>query len=260
MAGAEFTYRPAAAVSSVWPLSGMSEGGTPLTVLGGGFSSAAEAMGALLCRFNSTIVPAAYVSESALACNTTSLRPGHVLVEVSTNGREYTSSGVHFELVSVMMQDLTPWCGPVLGGTVVTIAGTGLSHAADSLHCQFGDEMLPVLASAHGSDGVRCVSPPSLPDGWSHVTITSHGVPLRSGGNFMAHLAMYVSELVPPAGPVSGGTRVTVLGGPFREVSTLRCRFEGSGLTRRLVDQLTISSNARLHHRLVLALVVCRSR
>ena len=133
-----------------------------------------------------------------------------MLVEVSTNGREYTSSGVQFELVSVMMQDLTPWCGPVLGGTVVTIAGTGLSYAADSLHCQFGDEMLPVLASAHGSDGVRCVSPPSLPDGWSHVTITSHGVPLRSGGNFMAHLAMYVSELVPPAGPVSGGTRVTV--------------------------------------------------
>ena len=127
----------------------------------------------------------------------------------------------------------------MLGGTVVTIAGTGLSYAADSLHCQFGDVMLPVLASAHGSDGVRCVSPRSLPDGWSHVTITSHGVPLRSGGNFMAHLAMHVSELVPPAGPVSGGTRVTVLGGPFREVSTLRCRFEGNGpLTpaRRLSD------------------------
>ena len=58
-----------------------------------------------------------------------------MLVEVSTNGREYTSSGVQFELVSVMMQDLTPWCGPVLGGTVVTIAGTGLSSGTLRTRC-----------------------------------------------------------------------------------------------------------------------------
>ena len=154
-----------------------------------------------------------------------------MLVEVSTNGREYTSSGVQFELVSVMMQDLTPYLGPVLGGTVVTIAGTGLSHAADSLHCRFGDGLPSVAASAHGSDGVRCVSPPSVPVGFSVVVLTAYGVQLRSAGSFMGHLAMYVSELVPPAGPVSGGTRVTVLGGTFKEVSTLRCRFEGSSMT-----------------------------
>ena len=41
----------------------------PLTVLGSGFSSAAEAVGALRCRFNATSVAAAYVSESVVvAC------------------------------------------------------------------------------------------------------------------------------------------------------------------------------------------------
>ena len=89
-----FTYRPAAAVSSVWPLSGASEGGTPLTVLGSGFSSAAEAHGALRCRLNATVVSAAYVSESVLMCNTTASVSGVSSVEVRTNGREYTSSGV----------------------------------------------------------------------------------------------------------------------------------------------------------------------
>ena len=46
--GVSFTYQPAPAVSSVWPVRGAAEGGTPVTVLGSGFSSAAEATGALL--------------------------------------------------------------------------------------------------------------------------------------------------------------------------------------------------------------------
>ena len=89
--GVVFTYRAAASVSSVWPLRGVSVVGTALTVLGGGFSSGAEAAGALRCRINATVVGAAYVSGSALVCNTsTSLASssGSASVEVSTNGRE----------------------------------------------------------------------------------------------------------------------------------------------------------------------------
>ena len=83
LSDALFTYRPSAAVSSVWPLRGASEGGTPLTVLGSGFSSSAEALGALRCRLNATVVPAAYVSESAVVCNSTaSFGAGLVSVEV----------------------------------------------------------------------------------------------------------------------------------------------------------------------------------
>ena len=80
---------------------GASEGGTPLTVLGSGFSSSAEAVGALRCRLNGSVLSAAYVSEWALTCNTTSRASGHVgasrghaSVEVSTGGREYTAVGV----------------------------------------------------------------------------------------------------------------------------------------------------------------------
>ena len=96
-------------MSSVWPSRGAAEGGTPVTVMGSGFSSSAAALGALRCRFNTTSVRALYVSESALVCNTTASRPGYAMVEVSTNGREYTSSSVRFELVTVMVRSLTPW-------------------------------------------------------------------------------------------------------------------------------------------------------
>merc|ERR1711965_1227530 len=157
--GVFFTYRPAAAVSSVWPPSGAAEGGTPVTVVGSGFSSAAEASGSLRCRFNATSVAAAYVSESVVACNTTASSAGVAVVEVSTNGREYTASGVHFELVSLVVQGVAPWSGPALGGTAVTIAGSRLAHAAEALRCRFGGLLeASVSASAHGSDGVRCVS------------------------------------------------------------------------------------------------------
>ena len=227
---AVFTYRPAAAVSSVWPLRGASEGGTPVTVLGSGFSSAAEAVGALRCRMNATVVAAAYVSESALVCNSTASGSGHVSVEVSTNGREYTSSGVQFEVVSVSVRGIAPWSGPALGGTVVTIAGSRLGQSSDFLQCRFGVSSAS-LASAHGSDGVRCVSPAALPTGWSSIELSIHGTPLRSGGSLYVHPVLFASELMPPAGPVSGGTRITVLGSGFRESASLRCRFEGSSST-----------------------------
>ena len=200
-----FTYRPSASVSSVWPVRGASEGGTPVTVLGGGFSASAEASGALRCRFNATVVRAAYVGESALACNATASSSGHASVEVSTNGREYTSSGVRFELVSVSVQDVTPWLGPTLGGTVVTIAGSRLAHA-ESLRCTFGvskwstsvySSSWSVAASVHGSEGVRCVSPRALPTGWSALELWSHGTSLRSGASFFVHVAMYVSAVDP---------------------------------------------------------------
>merc|ERR1711938_400415 len=103
---------------------------------------------------------------------------GYVPVEVSTNGREYTSDGVQFELVSLVVSEIAPWTGPELGGTVVTIAGWGLSSAGE-LMCRFGSTlwmgtgalslagtMAEVPASAHGTDGVRCVSPSALPTGW----------------------------------------------------------------------------------------------
>ena len=148
--GVSFTYRPACALSSVWPVRGASEGGTPVTVVGSGFSLSAESEGALRCRFNATSVVASYVSESSLVCNTTASSAGYVPVEVSTNGHEYTSSGVRFELVSLLVTALLPFSGPTLGGTVVTIAGTRLSQL-ESMRCTFGVASLPASSSLPAS-------------------------------------------------------------------------------------------------------------
>jgi hypothetical protein len=59
-------------------------------------------------------------SESALLCNWTAYAhaAGYVALELSTNGREYTSSSS-----GLMMLALTLCAGPETGGTVLTIGG-----------------------------------------------------------------------------------------------------------------------------------------
>ena len=67
--------------------------------------------------------------------------------------------------------------------------------------------------------------------GWLRIGLSMHGAMLRSGGSMYAHDAVYVSSLVPPAGPVSGGTRVSVLGSAHGSMGLASCRFDGIGTT-----------------------------
>ena len=92
---------------------------------------------------------------------------------------------------------------------------------------------MSAVAWAHGSDGVRCVSPGDLRTWCTSVELSSYGVPVRSGGSFDVHARPLVSALLPATGPVAGGTRVALLGAPFGEAATLRFRFEASGDRRR---------------------------
>ena len=163
--GVEYTYVPSAAVSSVWPLSGLAEGGTPVTVSGSGFSSLSESLGYLRCRFNTTTVVGMYVSESLVVCNSSaSSSSGYVSVEVTTNGVDYTSDGVELELSDLLVGEVSPWSGPELGGTVVTLSGSGFA-SSDALRCRFGDASL-VSASVHSVSEARCVSPSVGASGW----------------------------------------------------------------------------------------------
>ena len=226
--GVAFTYVAAAAVSSVWPERGASEGGTPVTLHGANLLSVSEQLGYLQCRFNSTVVRGSLVGDDTLVCNSTSTPAGVVSVEVTTNGRDFSASGVQYEFVSVLVSEVTPWSGPELGGTLVTLVGGGFGDV--ELSCRFGDEA-SVLASVHGAESVRCVSPSGAPTGWASVELLSHGETLRSGGSFFFHARMWVSAVAPLLGPVEGGTRLSLLGSQFREAATLRCRFEESSAT-----------------------------
>ena len=99
--GVSFTYRPAAAVSSVWPAYGVAEGGTPVTVLGSGFSSSAESLGSLLCRFDgdARTTVGRFLNGSAVACPTLPTEQGARDSSVSVSndaGLHWSTPGVPF--------------------------------------------------------------------------------------------------------------------------------------------------------------------
>ena len=141
--GVSFTYQPSASVSYISPASALSEGGTPVTVHGAGFSSASEALGVLTCRIGSATRRAVWASSSAIVCNSTRSAAGEARVEVSNNAREYTSSGIRLRLVSLRVLDVHPWSGPVGGATVVSVMAYG--SWPGGLRCRFGESAACLL-------------------------------------------------------------------------------------------------------------------
>ena len=124
--GVWYTYQAAAWVRYLSPSSALSEGGTPLTVHGGGFSSASEALGVLTCRIGG--------ARCAARCGRARAR-ARVQRDARCGGRvarrgEQQRARVHVErralrLVSVRVLDVQPWSGPVGGATVVSVRAHG---------------------------------------------------------------------------------------------------------------------------------------
>ena len=82
--------------------------------------------------------------------------------------------------------------------------------------------------------------------GWVGVQLSSFHGALSSGGSFYYHAALIASGATPSLGPERGGTRVTVLGGGFRDAYTLRCGFgsvcgAGAGSVRGRVQLECVS-------------------
>ena len=145
---------------------------------------------------------------------------------MSNNAREYTSSGVRVRLVSLRVVDVQPWSGPIGGATVVSVRAHGTWPGG--LRCRFG-EATPSAGWSGGASRLRCLTPPSSGvSGWVGVQLSSFHGALSSGGSFYYHSALVASGAAPSVGPERGGTRVSLLGGGFRDAYTLRCAFGSS--------------------------------
>ena len=243
-----FEYQPTASVSSVSPTTMSTEGGTPLTVHGDGFSSASEALGLLTCRIGGAVRRAVWASATAVVCNATRAPAGEARIEVSNNAREYTSSGMRVRLVSVRVLEVAPWSGPVGGATVVSVRAHGLWPGG--LSCRIGDGA-PSSAWGGGASRLRCLTPPSSDgvSGWVGVQLSSFHGALSSGGSFYYHSVMTASGVSPSIGPERGGTRVAVLGGGFRDAYTLRCGFGSSAapVLARYMDESQLECSSPVH-------------
>ena len=225
-AGLYYRYEPLASLVSVSPNSGPRAGGTAVTVAGDFLAHGVD----YRCSFDAHVVPATPTDRaSAVVCTTPGgvwigggSAHGIVSVNVSTNGKDF-STHVNFFVFGVPeVTSIFPLSGPSKGGSLVRVSGR--DFAASSLpRCRFG--IVLVAATLHGSDSIACESPAAV-EGAVSLQISLNGQQFTANSDlFTVHGRPAVALLSPSSGPVAGGTLVRVSVGTFASVGMYRCRF-----------------------------------
>ena len=206
----QFTFVAVPSVSSLSPKSGSVGGGTEVTITGANFTGATQVtFGGTPAGFwvnsDTSITAIAPAAEAA----------GSVYVRVtSLGGRSATGAGNRFSYVVVTptVTGIDPNTGPVDGGTWVTISGTNFTGATE---VDFGAN--PAEFWVNDDSSITALSPAG---GAGTVDVTVSNGSRTSAANTSDQFTYTVSTpsvygVDPNAGPVDGGTWVTITGAGF---------------------------------------------
>ncbi len=229
-------------ISSISPSGGPMAGGTVVTVTGSGFASATAVQ---FGGNNGTALKV--ISDSSLAITTPPHGAGTVAISIiSADGvirSGEPATMYQYEEVSVpRVSGVSPSSGPVTGGTVVTITGSGLIGAETVRFGEIYAWDLKVIDDSH----LTATTPASSP---GSVAITVKNA--AGTGSPSAPPAMYlydfpVPELTgisPSSGSTTGGTVVTVTGSGLAGATAVQFGgVPGKGLNVIDNNQLTVVS------------------
>ena len=151
------------------------------------------------------------------------------------------------------MSYVMPVAGPAAGGSLLNITGQGFRHLG-GVFCRFGSEDHVVPGTLVSAELMYCRSPAIINPMWTAlaevgmseaVQVTLNGQDYTSSSamfHFFDKTLVHVSELVPPGGPLAGGTEVTLLGSGFAE-HDVQCTV-GVGSDMALVKATVLNSSA----------------
>ncbi|HWD55716.1 MAG TPA: choice-of-anchor P family protein [Acidimicrobiales bacterium] len=239
-----------AVVTSITPNFGPKAGGTPVTIMGTGFEQTSTVtfgsagLASDVTFVSPTEITAVTPPDAGIANNTP------VVVQVSnqfgagsttpTAGNTYTYE-VPPEIAAV--SGIVPNTGPVAGGTAVTITGTNFNPGDTTTAVSFGGAPATNVVVVN-STTITAVSPPSpLPfpgTGPVDVTVSDAGGVSNNNPPVTFTYATFnttVSGINPTAGPVAGGTTVTITGNGFTTATAVH--FGTAAATSFLVNSDT---------------------
>ena len=202
-----YTYTDLPTVASVTPSSGPAAGGTSVTITGSGLGSLATTT-VTFGGVPGSVVAADSVHVDAVAPAHAS---GTVDVVVTVNGNSSpVSSADHFTYVAApVVTGVSPDAGPSAGGSTVTITGSNLTGATVT----FDGTPAPLVTVV--DDGHVTATSPAHAAGIVDVVVST-----PSGGSSAVSAADSFTYADPPtatsvspaAGPLAGGSTVTVTG------------------------------------------------
>ncbi|HEY3812702.1 MAG TPA: IPT/TIG domain-containing protein [Caulobacteraceae bacterium] len=205
--GAQFTYLPPPAVTSVSPSSGASNGGATVTITGNGFT------GATAVAFGASPATSFTVNSDSSITAVAPAGAGTVDVTVTAVGTSATGAADKFTyLTTPTVQTVAPNSGPASGGTIVTISGSGFANATA---VKFG----AAAASSFRINDDTSISAiaPAGAAGTVDITITNAaGTSATAAADQFTYIAApSVTSLSNTSGPTGGGTVVTISGTGF---------------------------------------------
>jgi alpha-tubulin suppressor-like RCC1 family protein len=202
---------PAPSVASVSPNDGPQPGGTTVTITG---SNLAEATAV---RFGSAEATFTVNPDGSL----TAISPaGSGTVDVTVTGPTGTSSITSADRFTYIpapsVASIKPTEGPVAGGITVTITGTNLTGASAVM---FGSSKATSV-TIKSATTITAKSPAG--SGTVDVTVTTLGGTSATSEADQFRYVPGVTKLKPANGPTTGGTSVTITGGPFTGASAVK--------------------------------------
>ncbi len=216
VAGDQFTYFSAPAVTGVSPDVGPLTGGAVVTISGTNFTDASSVSFGGIIEEPSSVTP---TSITAVVPNSSSAGPVDVTV-VAPGGTSATSPADQYTYAPVpSVTSVSPTAlASAAGGTSVTITGTGFTDASAVAFGSTAAESFDVVSPTE----IMAIAPP-LPTGTVDVTVTTPGgTSPPSPVDDFTYLAVssatgapVVTQVTPAAGPLGGGIRVTLTGSHF---------------------------------------------
>jgi hypothetical protein len=235
-AGAPFTYDAVPNVTAVSPSTGPVGGGNTITITGTNFAAPASVTVAGTPATDVTVVSPTEITATAPAGTI-----GSAAVAVTTPGGGPVTGGSYaYGAAPVISPDgLSPTSGPAAGGTLVIITGSGFSSTGTAA-VDFGTT--PATFTVVSSTRITATSPAGTT---GPTTVTVIGDTGASNGEAFTYVgpALDNGGVTPDAGPVAGGTPVTITGSGFTAGATA-VDVGGTPATDVVVDQAGTSLTA----------------
>ena len=234
-------------MTAVEPSSGGTAGGTTLTITGSGFGTSSSDLNVLVGEVECEVES---VMASEISCKTGPHVNGTVDIVVSANGASATLSQMYTydPALEATITGFSPTTGPVYGGSVLTISGTGFPNVLSEIEVMVGGNDCQVQ-NATGTE-IQCILPRN-PVGQAKVVVDTqkNGRASYSGSEMNYTYVLSVSDVSPKRGSLNGGTEVTISGEGFHSntsenvvelgekrcvvfqssSSEIKCRTENSG-------------------------------
>ena len=207
-----FTYVAPPTVSSVSPNTGITAGGTAVTITGTNFAA-----GATVTFGGTAATTVAVVSGTQITATTPAGSAGAVTVAVTNPGSLSASLTNGYTYVVVpTVSSVSPNNGPIAGSTAVTITGTNFASGATVTFGATGATNVVVVNATQIT-----ATTPAHAAGAVTVIVTVNGQPGSLASGFTYNAPPTVTSVSPNNGPVAGGTAVTITGTNFASGATV---------------------------------------